>query len=109
MLSKSLACEHVAEMHLDERHVHREKGVAQGDAGVRIARWIHDHEPNTLMLRGVNLGDQFVLRVALEGAEGMAAGSGEFPEPGLDALQTGGTVNLRLARAPQIQVRTLHQ
>src|ERR1700722_6076398 len=107
MLSKSLACEHVAEVHLDERHVHRETGVAQGDAGVREARRIHDDEPNAFVLRGMNLGNQLMLCIALKSGQGMAAAAGEIPELGLDALQTGGTVNLRLAEPQKIQVRTI--
>jgi hypothetical protein len=37
----------------------------------------------------------------------MAAGDGEFPELELDALQTGGTVNLWLTEPEKIQVRTI--
>src|SRR5260370_1453001 len=96
MLSKSFACEHVAEMHFDERHGHREEGVAQGNTGVRVAGWIDDHERNALVLRGMNLRNQLVLRIALEGGEGMALGEGELPELELDALQTVGTVDLGL-------------
>jgi hypothetical protein len=96
MMSKSLACEHVAQVNLDERYGHREKGIAQGDAGVGIARWIDDHERNALVLRGLNLCNQLVLSVALESAQGMASGEGQALELGLDALQTGRTVNLRL-------------
>src|ERR1700738_3418010 len=84
-------------MHLDERHAHGEKGVAQGDAGMRVSRRIYDNELDTLMLRRLNLRNQLVLRIALERGQGMAASAGEFPELGLDALQAGGAVNLRLA------------
>src|ERR1700722_15000522 len=107
MMSKNLACEHVAEVHLDERHVDGQKGVAQGDAGMRISRRIHDDEGDALVFRSVNLRDQFVLRIALEDGQGMTAGAGEFPELGLDALQAGGAVNLRLAEPEKIQVRTV--
>src|SRR5713101_5690419 len=102
MVSKSFACEHVAEVHFDERHGHCEKGVAQGDTGVRIARWIDDHERNTLVLRGMNLRNQLVLGVALESRQGMATTPGEPPELGLDALQIGGTVYLGLAEPQEI-------
>src|SRR5260221_879531 len=67
MLSKTLACEHVAQMHFDKRYRHRQKGVAQGNTGVRIARRIDDHERNAFVLRGMNLRNQLVLSVALEG------------------------------------------
>src|SRR5713226_1941985 len=97
MVLKSFACEHVAEMHLDERHRHREEGGAQGNTGVRVAGWIDDHERNALVLRGMNLRNQLVLRIALESGQGMAASQGELRELELDALQTGGTVYLGLA------------
>src|ERR1700730_2695667 len=92
MVSKSFACEHVAEMHFDERYGHREEGVAQGNTGVRVAAWVDDHERNAFVLRGMNLRNQLVLRIALESGQGMAVGHSELPEPALDALQTGGTV-----------------
>src|SRR5882757_5974655 len=97
MTPKSLACEHVAQVNFDERYGHGEKGIAQGDAGVRIARWIDDHERNALVLRGLNLRNQLMLSVALESGQSMALGVRQALELGLDALQTGRTVNLRLA------------
>src|SRR5258707_11029570 len=96
MVSKSFAREHVAEMYLDERYGDREKGVAQGNTGVRIAAWIDDHERNALVLRGMDLRNHLVLGIALVRGQGMALGEGEPPELELDALQTGGAVDLGL-------------
>src|SRR5882724_5674736 len=109
VVPKSFACEHVAEMHFDEGHGHREEGIAQGDTGVRVPAWIEDHERNAVLLGGLNLRNQLVLRIALEGCQGMALGEGEPAELELDALQTGGTVYLGFPGAEKIQVRTVQQ
>src|ERR1700746_4102016 len=96
MTPKSFAREHVAQMHFDERHGHCEKGVAQGNAGVRIARRIDDHERDALVLRGLDLRKQVVLRVALVSGQAMPLGTGQTLELCLDALQAGRSVDLRL-------------
>src|ERR1700679_3969940 len=107
MSSKFLARKHIAQVNLDERQGDSEEGVAQGDAGVRVGPWIDDDECNAVGLRGVNLPDQFMLRIALEREQFMALGEGKRLEFGLDNLQRGRTVYSRLARAKKIQVRTI--
>src|ERR1700677_4694968 len=102
MLPKSLAREHVAQVNFDERQRDREKGIAQGDAGVRIARGIDDGDRDAIAFGGLNLAYQLMLGIALEGDQGMAAGSGQCLELGLYIVQTGRTVNLRFARAEEI-------
>src|ERR1700728_3053445 len=107
MLPKSLAREHVAQVNFDERQRDGEKGIAQGDAGVRIARRIDDGDRDAVVFGSLNLADQLMLGIALEGGQGMTAGAGEGLELGLDIVQTGRTVNLRFARAEEIQVRAI--
>ena len=109
MLPKSLAREHVAQVNFDERQRDREKGIAQGDAGVRIARGIDDGDRDAVVFGRLNLADQLMLGIALEGDQGMTAGAGECLELGLDIVQTGRTVNLRFAGAEEIQVRAIEQ
>ncbi len=48
MMSKSFACEHVAQVNFDEGHGHREKGIAQRDAGVREGSRIDDDEGDAI-------------------------------------------------------------
>src|SRR5580658_123432 len=109
MVPKSLPRKDVAQVHFDEGQRYSQKGVAQGDAGVRVARRVDDDERVAFAFRRLYLGDQLVFGVALERGQGVAAGPSEVGELGLDALQAGRTVNLRLAQPQEIQVRTIEQ
>src|ERR1700678_2107606 len=109
MLPKSLAREHVAQVNFDERQRDREKGIAQGDAGVRVARGIDDGDRYGVAFGGLYPADQLMLGVALEGDQGMAAGAGQCLELGLDIVQTGRAVDLRFAGTEEIQVRAIEQ
>src|SRR5271170_1796666 len=109
MASKFLAREHIAQVNLDERQRDPEKGVAQGNAGVRVSPRIDDDKGNTFALGRMDLPDQFMLGVALKGDQLMALGHGQRLELGLDDLQSRGSVDSRLARAEKIQIRTIQQ
>src|ERR1700728_3386275 len=99
MTSKFFARKHIAQVNLDERQGDSEEGVAQCDARVGVGPWIDDDEGNSVGLRGMNLPDQFMLRIALECDQFMALGKGKRRELGLDDLQRGRTVYSGLARA----------
>ena len=53
------------------------KASRKRDAGVREGARIDDDECDAIALRRLNLGDQLVLRVALERDQFMAAGAGQ--------------------------------
>ena len=57
---------HVAQVHLDERNLDREQGVAQRDAGVREAGRVEDDERDVAGRRLVDALDQLGFGVALE-------------------------------------------
>ena len=68
-MSERLARVHVAQVHLDERNLHREQRIAQRDAGVREARRIEENEGDVARRRLVDAADQLGLGVALEDAD----------------------------------------
>src|ERR1700691_2337312 len=107
MLPIPFTGEQIAQMYLDERYTHPEKRVAQGNAGVRVARRIDDYGGNAFALGGLNPLDQFVFGIALERDQVMTFGAGQAQQLGLDALQSGHAVNALLARAEKIQIRTI--
>jgi hypothetical protein len=53
---------------------------------VRQGPRIHDREGDPVLFDGVDLGYQFMFRVALQAYEVVAQGSGAFREPRFDAL-----------------------
>ena len=66
MVPERLARVHVAQVHLDERDLHRQQRVAQRDARVREAGRVEDDERDVAGRRLVDALDQLGFGVALE-------------------------------------------
>ncbi len=109
MVAEGLARVHVAQVHLGERNLHREQGVAQGDARVREAGGVEDDEGHVPGRGLVDELDQLRLRVALVGGEVVAGLGGQLAHPFVDLVERDLAVQARLAQAEQVQVRTIQQ
>src|ERR1700689_5419497 len=108
-MPERLAREYIAQVNFDERHAHRQEGVAQRDAGVGEGTWIDDHETDRLAFRCLYFADQLVLGIALPGNQFMALGNTLPLELRLNVLQSGRAIDCRLASAEQIQIRAIEQ
>jgi hypothetical protein len=82
-----LACMHVAEVHLDERNLHREHGVPQRDARVRQACRVEQDERDVARWRLVDAPDQFGFRITLERRQPVAELGGQLREAFVDLLE----------------------
>ncbi len=69
MLAKRLASMGIRQMHFDERELHAQQRIAQGDAGVGEGARVEDGERGAVLPGLVDPGDELVLRIALEGLE----------------------------------------
>src|SRR5690606_31888690 len=95
----------VRQMQLDERNLHREKGVPKRDAGMRERGGVDQNECDGTLRSRVDRADQLVLRVALEGLELMAGRRRLLAQRCYDLVEAGAAVNARLAAAEQAQIR----
>ena len=109
MAAERLAPVNVREVDLDERDPGGEKGVADRHAGMGVRAGVDDGAVDTVARGLVDAIDESVLGVALEACQPMPVARGERGEVRLDVGERGVAVYLRLARAEQIQVRSVQQ
>lgn len=64
VMPEGLSRVYVAHVHFDEGNLHRQQGIAQGDAGMRQRRGVEDDERDVRAGRFVNLVDQLMRRIA---------------------------------------------
>ena len=106
MVAEFLAAVDVREVQLDHRQLAGQQGIHDGDRGVGVAGRIDD-DGGVAGARLLDPGDQFALVVGL--AEIDLDAERIAPRAGLrlDVGQGLGTVDLRLARAQHVQVRSV--
>ena len=101
-LPEGLAGRRIREVDLDERPVDREQRVAQGDARVGQAARVDDRDVEVAAMQPV---DQGALVVRLEEVDGEPELGGAGRQPGVDLVERLVAVDLRLARADEVEVR----
>jgi hypothetical protein len=69
--------------------------------------WIDQDEVDGLIAGGVNTLDQFMLGVALQAQQMVAALAGKFAQMLVDLLQRSGAINTGLAGAEAIEVGSM--
>src|SRR5262245_60083635 len=104
MVAKALAREDVADVDLDDGHIDRGDGVANGDRGVGIGAGVDDNPASLLGAGGLDRIDDLALVVRLQefDLEGMAAGS--LTAKLLHVLERGAAIGVGLARAEEVEV-----
>ncbi len=108
-VSKFLTRKYITQVDFDKRDVDGEQGVSNGDTRVREGARIEQNKVDASARRLLDTIDDFVLRIALEALQGMAAVRGLLRERLLDRGKVGTAVNAGLAAAKQIQVRTIDE
>jgi len=109
VVTKGFALVHVRDMHLEERDRHAGERIAQRDAGVRQATRVDDDVAGAVEPRRVDAVDQGAFVVALKALHRHPARRAERDRSALDVGQRVVAVDLRLARAEQVQVGTVEQ
>src|SRR6476661_10619201 len=92
-------------MHLYKRYGDAGERVAQGNAGMRVARRIDQDESHPFLARPMNTVDQLTLQVALVGEDLHAAALSRGSQTPVDLGERLLAVDLRFASAEQVQVR----
>ena len=107
MAPERLARVNVRKMHLDERNRDRRESIAKRDARVRQRAGIDHDECGTVAAGRVQAIDQRAFGVRLERDEIMARSLRDRGKIGVDLGQCRAAVNLRLAAAEQVEVRSV--
>ena len=98
----------VGDVELDGWQLARGNRIAQRHGGVRVGRRI-DNQAIVNAPGRADLRDQFALHIALEGIQLRPQTASRLARQRLGIGQGEASVNLRLARAEQAQVRTIEQ
>src|SRR5450755_1379350 len=109
MAAKALARVSVRQMHFDEGQAHRKQCVAQGETRMRKRPRIENQESNARLGRGVQALDEFVLGVTLKRGQLMARLARKRGKTLLNRGERVLSIDLGLATAEQVQVRTVKQ
>lgn len=104
MPAERLARMHIAQMQLDERDRHGRERIAQRDAGMAVAARVDQDERGAVLRRRLHAVDQRVLGIGLQCRQFMAGRGRRTGQVGVDFGQGRTPVNLRLARAEQVQI-----
>ena len=78
MPAEILARMHVGQVDLDERDPHRQQGIAQRHAGVGEAGRVENDEIDVFVRRGVDVVEELVIGVGLEGEQLRVGGTGHL-------------------------------
>lgn len=103
-VAERLAGVRVGQVHFDEGDRHRRQCVADRDAGMGEGGGIDQDEVGAVGTGGLDAFDQRVLGVGLEAFQRVPGFGGACPEVGIDGVQAGMPIDLRLARAEQVEV-----
>jgi len=95
----------IGEMHLDEGDLHRQQGIAQGDTGVGKAGRVEDDEIDVFERRRMDMINQFMLAVGLEGHQLPTNSPDLATQAFIDRIQRHRPVMVRLAATQQVKIR----
>src|SRR5450631_4169725 len=109
MAAKALARVSVRQMHFDEGQAHREQCVAQGETRMRKRPRIENQERNAFLRSGVQALDEFMLGVTLKCGQLMPRLVRKLGKMLLDRRERVRSIDLGLALAEQVQIRTVEQ
>jgi len=98
--------EKVAEVHLDEGHLHREQGVAKAEARVGQGTGVDDDAVHPAR-QALDRIDQFAFVIGLQPLELDTQNLGVGPQHRLDLGECRAAVDLRLALSQEIEVGTI--
>ena len=104
MLPEVLTRKNVGQVHLDERDGDAQQGISQGDAGMREAAEIDEHESGAVDPGQLDPVDQRGLGIALQGVELVAGGRALFAQAPVDVIERVTAVDMRLPMPQQIQI-----
>ncbi|MNY10504.1 hypothetical protein D3C86_1434890 [compost metagenome] len=106
-MTERFAAMHVRQMYFHERDRHAGQGIAQRHAGVRIGRRVDEDEVHPLAACRLDTIHQRPFMVGLERIKIQASRGGAFCQRIVDIGERRVPVRLRLARAQQIEVRSM--
>ncbi len=96
-MSKLLPGKGIAQMDLDKRNLNGQKGIPQGNAGVRESAGVQNDKLNPIDRRALDSIDEFVFGIALETRKPVSQFSGNNHATFLDIGETGFTVDTGFA------------
>ena len=99
----------VAQVHFDEGDLHAQQRITKRNARMRESRGIEDDEGDVSARRFVNPLDQRCLGIDLEAGQIMASFGRQLRRPSRDLVQRNRSIDARLARAEQVEVRSIEQ
>src|SRR5690606_36955478 len=107
MMPESLAAMHIRQMYFQERNRHAGQGITQSYAGMRVSPRINNDEIGAVGARGMDAIYQRPFVVALKARTLPPLRSGNLSQGIVDIGQGLPPVDVRLARAEQVQVRAM--
>lgn len=97
----------IGKMNFNCRQGDRGNGIAQSDTGMRIGTWIDQNARCSIASRGMNPVDQGSFMVGLKRFDRDPEFGTKLYQAPINIGESCSTVNFRLARAEQVQVRSM--
>jgi len=101
------AAERNTQVYFNKRYADCEQSVSERNARVCECAGVQEDEVDVLIERLLHAVNQRMFSVALEAAERVAEFGGQSCQAGFDVRQSGGAIDFGLARAEQVQIRSV--